>query len=180
MSSDERRPLRVYLREPTPADAEALAEATLRSRELHYPWASPATTPDGWRRQIAQLGERRKSRLGCRHADDAIVGSVNLNDIVHGAFRSAHMGYEAFTPHDGQGYMRETLSLVVDWAFAELRLHRLEANIQPGNTPSAALVQGLGFRNEGFSPRYLFLSGAWRDHDRWAITAEEWPPSEES
>lgn len=177
MTAGERR---VYLREPTLADADVLAASALRSRELHHPWATPPTTPAGWRQQLERMDERRKSRLGCLRADDAVVGMVNLSDIVHGALRNASMGYEAFSPYDGQGLMRETLSLVIDWAFSELRLHRLEANIQPGNTRSAALVERLGFRKEGFSPRYLFLTGAWRDHDRWAITAEEWPRSEES
>lgn len=165
---------RVVLRAPVLSDARALAEATVRSRELHRGYAWPPETEAGWRQQITDLGERRLSRLGVRRTDGAIVGRVNLNEIVYGAFRSAYVGYEGFVPHEGQGYMTETLSLTVTWAFTELRLHRLEANIQPGNHRSAALVARLGFRLEGFSPRYLFLGGAWRDHDRWAITAEEW------
>jgi ribosomal-protein-alanine N-acetyltransferase len=74
----------------------------------------------------------------------------------------------------GRGLMREALSLVLTTAFDEMGLHRLEANIQPGNARSRALAQGLGFRQEGFSPRYLRIGGEWRDHERWAILAEEW------
>ena len=69
--------------------------------------------------------------------------------------------------------MREWLCLVLKRAFRELRLHRVEANIQPGNTASLALVRRLGFRREGFSPRYLKVAGRWRDHERWALLAEE-------
>lgn len=166
---------RVCLREPRASDAAALAEASVRSRELHRGWAWPPETEAGWRQQIAAQDERRVARLGCRRSDNAIVGRVNLNEIVYGAFRSAYLGYEAFAPHHGQGYMTETLSLVIDLSFGDLRLHRLEANIQPGNDRSTALVERLGFRHEGFSPRYLYLDGAWRDHERWAITTEEWP-----
>lgn len=72
--------------------------------------------------------------------------------------------------------MKEGLSLVIHRAFEELGLHRVEANIQPENRASRALVRGLGFRLEGFSPRYLKILGRWRDHERWALTAEDWKP----
>ena len=69
--------------------------------------------------------------------------------------------------------MREGLALLLKHAFGPLGLHRVEANIQPGNTASIALVKGAGFRLEGFSPRYLKVAGRWRDHERWAITVED-------
>ena len=165
---------RILLRAPTPSDAAALAEATARSSDLHRHWAFSPTTAAGWRTQISRQSERMIMRLACRVTDDAIVGLVNLNEIVRGAFCSAYLGYEAFSPFDGQGYMTEALHQMLDLAFGDLALHRLEANIQPDNVRSRALVQRLGFRREGYSPRYLFMGGAWRDHERWAITAEEW------
>ena len=70
--------------------------------------------------------------------------------------------------------MREGIELVLREAFLTLRLHRIEANIQPGNQASIALARGAGFRREGFSPRYLKIGGRWRDHERWAILADEW------
>lgn len=92
---------------------------------------------------------------------------------MRGNFRSAYLGYFAFEPFAGRGYMREGLGLVLRHAFGAQRLHRIEANIQPDNVRSAKLVEGIGFRREGFSPRYLKIRGRWRDHDRWAILAEE-------
>jgi ribosomal-protein-alanine N-acetyltransferase len=90
------------------------------------------------------------------------------------ALKSAYLGFYAFVGCESQGYMKEGLALVLDAAFSELGFHRLEANVQPTNNASSALVARLGFRREGFSPRYLFIDGAWRDHDRWAILSDEW------
>jgi [ribosomal protein S5]-alanine N-acetyltransferase len=74
----------------------------------------------------------------------------------------------------GQGYMTEAMRLLLREAFSGLDLHRIEANIQPGNKPSIALAKRCGFELEGFSPRYLKVGGRWRDHERWAIRAETW------
>jgi RimJ/RimL family protein N-acetyltransferase len=113
------------------------------------------------------------------------VGRVNLTNAVRGRFRSVAMGYDAYLPYAGQGLFADGLRLVLDLAFATIEdggmdLHRVEANVQPGNTRSAGLLRSLGFRHEGFSPRYLFLPDeqgveVWRDHERYAITREEWP-----
>jgi ribosomal-protein-alanine N-acetyltransferase len=70
--------------------------------------------------------------------------------------------------------MSEGLSKVIEHAFRRLKLHRLEANIQPGNARSKRFAKRLGFRREGFSPRYLKINGRWRDHERWALVAEDW------
>ena len=84
-------------------------------------------------------------------------------------FLSAYLGYYAFVPYAGRGLMKDGLALVITYAFTGLKLHRVEADIQPGNRASKALVKTLGFRREGLSPRYLKINGRWRDHERWAI-----------
>ena len=96
---------------------------------------------------------------------------MNLSNIVLGSFRSGYLGYYAFVGHERQGNMAAGLRLVVRHAFTALKLHRFEANIQPENRRSIALVDRCGFAKEGFSPRYLKISGRWRDHERWAILA---------
>jgi ribosomal-protein-alanine N-acetyltransferase len=108
---------------------------------------------------------------------DELVGVVNVNDLVRGWFQSAHLGYYGFIPYQGRGYMTAGVASVVSLCFGTHGLHRLEANIQPPNDRSIALVKRLGFRMEGYSERYLNVGGRWRDHERWAITREEWPRS---
>ena len=109
--------------------------------------------------------------LVCLRASGELVGVINLSNIVLGYFRSAYLGYYAFAGFERQGLMREGLLAVVRHAFQSLKLHRLEANIQPGNAASIALVRSCGFSKEGFSRRYLKIGGRWRDHERWAIIA---------
>ena len=116
----------------------------------------------------------KRCLLVCRREDDAIVGVYNVSEITRGFFESAFLGYYAFAPTAGRGLMAEGLELVLRYAFRRLKLHRLEANIQPGNERSKRLVERAGFRYEGYSPRYLKIGGRWRDHERWAITREDW------
>ena len=166
---------RVFLRRPTPADAEAFIEMARRSRRLHRPWVYLSDDPTVFERYLDRIGsDRHAGFLACRCSDGAIVGLVNLSEIVRGGLQGAYMGFFASADHAGEGYMTEAVSLALDYAFRELRLHRIEANIQPGNTRSRALAKRCGFRHEGLSRRYLKIGGRWRDHQRWAILAEEW------
>lgn len=154
------------------ADQAEFIAAALRSRKLHSPWVTPPVGPSSF--EALALRSQGPVHLGylVRHArTDALVGFINISNIVRGYFQSAYLGYYAFSGHERQGLMRAALRLAVRLAFTELKLHRLEANIQPGNVASIALVQSCGFRKEGYSPRYLKIRGRWRDHERWAILA---------
>jgi ribosomal-protein-alanine N-acetyltransferase len=168
-------PGRVYLRSPARSDEKEFTSLMRASRSFHRPWASAPTDSE---RFHAYLVDARRDDfeafLVCRREDDAILGFFNLSQIARGSLQSAYLGYAVGKPHAGQGYMREGIELVLRVAFLELRLHRIEANIQPGNRASSALARGAGFRREGFSPRYLKIGGRWRDHERWALLAEDW------
>ncbi len=97
-----------------------------------------------------------------------------MNDIVRHTQQSGRLGYYAFVPHAANGLMREGLGYVIAYAFRDLGLHRLEANIQPANRRSAALVESLGFELEGTARGYLKIGGRWRDHQRWALLKDDW------
>ena len=164
----------VILSTPGAADAEAFIAAVRSSRTLHHPWIAPPDTQERFAAYLAQAARDDHAAFLIRHAScGELVGYVTVSNIVRGAFQSAYLGYGAFASHAGRGLMTEGLRAVVDIAFGDLGLHRLEANIQPGNIRSLALVQRLGFAKEGFSPRYLRVDGAWRDHERWALRSDE-------
>ncbi|MGW5421595.1 GNAT family N-acetyltransferase [Streptomyces sp. NPDC003943] len=168
---------RVGLRPFTAADADEFTARARESRELHAPWLFPPLTAEAYAAYAGQLTGNpcRAGFLVCDTADGSIAGFININNIVRGGFLSGALGYGAFAHAAGRGLLTEGLGLVLAYAFGPLGLHRLEANIQPGNTASRALVRRAGFRLEGFSPAMLFIDGAWRDHERWAITAEPGP-----
>lgn len=177
------RGLRVYVRPPRRSDAVSFLAAVKASRRLHRGWVHPPSTPARYAafvRRYATLPARNgtaPTHVGlvvCRRHDDALVGVFNISEIVRGHFKSGYLGYYAFEPHAGTGYMAEGLELVLRVAFKELKLHRLEANVQPVNARSLAFVRRAGFVREGLSRRYVRIGGRWRDHVRLALLAEDW------
>jgi [ribosomal protein S5]-alanine N-acetyltransferase len=102
-----------------------------------------------------------------------LVGVINLNSLIRRNFHNAFLGYYSFLPHARQGLMSEGMLRVLKHAFRVLKLHRVEANIQPENASSVALVRKCGFVREGFSRCYLKVYGRWRDHERWALLAKD-------
>jgi ribosomal-protein-alanine N-acetyltransferase len=166
---------RVRICHPTVADEADFLAMTTASRDHHQPWAHPPLDSAGYRELLVRdARDDTEAFLARRTEDDAIVGVLVLSQIFRHGFQNAYLGYYGSGEHAGQGYMSEAIGLVLDEAFGALGLHRVEANIQPGNEASLALVRGAGFRREGFSPRYLKIGGRWRDHERWAILADEW------
>jgi ribosomal-protein-alanine N-acetyltransferase len=172
---DARTGSRVYLRAPEPTDRDEFVSVMRASRSFHRPWATAPTDEESF---AAYLSDSRRpdfqAMLVCRRQDLAILGFFNLSHITRGSLQSAYLGYAVASKYARQGYMRDGIELVLSDAFLSLRLHRIEANIQPGNQASIALARGAGFTREGFSPRYLKIGGRWRDHERWAVLAEDW------
>jgi ribosomal-protein-alanine N-acetyltransferase len=166
------------LEKPSARRREEFLAAVTRSRKLHRNLASPPRTDEEFSENLKRFRSQAHMGYWVCTEDGELAGVININEIVRGRFCSGYLGYYAFVPHNGHGYMKRGLCAVLAEAFGKHRLHRLEANIQPDNEASRSLIQRLGFRLEGFSPRYLKIAGRWCDHERWAITAEEWktPP----
>jgi ribosomal-protein-alanine N-acetyltransferase len=166
----------VTLSPPTAADGEEFIAAAQSSREAVLPWVDPPDSPERYAAYLSRAGREEFECFLVRHRECGdLVGFVNINNIVRGGFQSGYLGYAGFATHRGQGLMSAGVAAVVSTAFARLGLHRLEANIQPANARSIALVRRLGFRREGLSPHYLMVDGQWRDHERWAVLTDDWP-----
>lgn len=165
---------RICLRAPRARDREAFLELVRASRTLHRPWVQP---PDTAEKYAAFLRRARSPRtaalLAWSRENDALIGVFVLSEIVRGLFQSAYLGTYGHAAYSGRGLMTEALGLTIRYAFDDLQLHRVEANIQPDNVRSIALFRRCGFRREGYSPRYLKIRGRWRDHERWALLRDD-------
>ncbi|HUA10386.1 MAG TPA: GNAT family protein [Solirubrobacteraceae bacterium] len=165
---------RVTLSPLAASDREAFVAAMTASHELHHPWLFPPTNDVAFAALLARDVDGRHETHVVKLADGAIAGYFTVGEIVRGALQSAYLAYGGVAGLDGRGYMSEGLGLLLDHIFGAMSLHRAEANIQPANHRSIALVRRAGFSKEGFSPRYLNIAGEWRDHERWALTVEDW------
>ncbi|MFL6101645.1 MAG: GNAT family N-acetyltransferase [Actinomycetales bacterium] len=176
----------VHVRTVRAEDIEPYRQAVQLSADRLRRW-NPVSPDDLGRHLVAQSPDYRTFMVLANEpeAGQPLVGRANLTNAVRGRFRSVAMGYDAYDPYAGRGWFGEGLRLVLDLALRDeadggMGLHRVEANVQPGNVASAGLLRSLGLRHEGYSPRYLYLADSegverWRDHHRYAITREEWP-----
>ncbi len=173
---------RLYLRDLGPEYAAAVRAYGLRSLEYHMPW-DPVRPVDFWELPVVAARLRVQSDdaraggslclcLSPKDDPERVVGVVNLRNIIRGAMLSAHLGYGLEPQAVGKGYMTEAVRRVVDVAFFDLALHRVECNIMPGNARSLAVAERVGFQREGFSPRFLRINGRWEDHVRFALLNE--------
>ena len=143
------------------------------SKSLHFPWVTAPYKETEFNEYLKKYGKPNNISYIVRLGNN-IVGVININEIVMGCFQSGYLGFYATSKYVGCGYMSAGLKLVLEAAFTEHQLHRVEANIQPGNARSINLVQKNNFKYEGLSPRYLNINNKWEDHERLALTLEDW------
>jgi len=164
---------RTRIQRPQAEDEEPLLQAMKDSIGLLHPWVSAPKDHAGWNRYMKRLARANEEGfLIKRIHDGAICGVINLNVITYEALCSAYVSYYGVEGQAERGYMKEGMLQVIRYAFDKLGLHRLEANIQPGNLASIALARSTGFQYEGYSPRLLRINGKWCDHERWAVLAD--------
>ena len=176
---------RVMLRPLMSSDFPQWTEVRVRNEQWLTPWepmrssnlADPTRHRDAFSSRCATRDRERQ--VGTAYGfglfvDNAFVGEVNLNNIVRGAMQCGTVGYWIDQQHAGQRYVAEAVVAVIRFAFEDLALHRLEVCIVPRNTNSRRVMEVLSIRDEGIALRYLEINGAWEDHARYAITAEEW------
>jgi len=155
-------------------DAKVYLFKQRQSRQLLKPWVQTPSTHQEFRAYIKEMSTPSHRAYAAIHTHTReMVGVVELRDIYMFDFKNSYITYYGFVGHLKQGFMRLAVHQVIQLAFHHLKLHRLEANIQPDNTASIALAHSCGFLKEGFSPKFIKKNGQWRDHERWAILNEK-------
>ena len=157
---------------------EALAprcvEFYIRNRDFLSPF-EPKRPPafftlEGQQQVLRQEQQAAQEQKACRFylerksCPQELIGCIGLNEIVWGAFYNAFLGYKMDMRCQNNGYMTDAVHLVVQYAFKQLGLHRIEANIMPRNKASLRVVEKNGFVSEGLARRYLKINGVWEDH----------------
>lgn len=160
----------VALRPLQLSDESEFLNNSIASKKLHRNWVIvPRTKRQFWEYVNEMNSDTNKAFAVIDKNTFAIVGVVEFRDIFMFDFKNSYISYYAFHQYLRQGFMKSGVLKAVDFAFKKLRLHRLEANIQPENKASIALVKSCGFKKEGFSPKFIKKGGKWKDHERWAL-----------
>jgi [ribosomal protein S5]-alanine N-acetyltransferase len=171
----------VMLRTPQMDDFEEWAALRETSRDFLTPWEPTWPVDDltraAYRRRIKRYAEDLRSDQGyafliARNSDGALVGGLTLANIRRGVAQAGSLGYWTGLPFVRQGYMTAAVRAVIPFAFASLRLHRLEAACIPSNSGSTKLLEKTGFVREGYAREYLCINGIWQDHLLYAHVSD--------
>ncbi|WP_231950430.1 GNAT family N-acetyltransferase [Legionella spiritensis] len=130
-----------------------------KSKAFHSPFVIAPQNLEEFHHYLSKSHKKNHKSFIAFDQNENIIGVFNINEIIRGVFKSAYLGYYASVEFAGKGLMSQALKLLLHEIFENLKLHRIEANIQPTNTASIYLVTKNGFLKEGFSPRYLNING---------------------
>jgi ribosomal-protein-alanine N-acetyltransferase len=177
----------VYLRRPTASDRAEFVQLRRTNRRHLEQWEpiprgvnafTPIELNKAFDRELKLRRTRTDERfLICLVQTGEIAGKISISGIHRGPLQECRLGYWIGRQFARRGCTTEAVALACRHAFQTLGLHRVEANMQPRNHASRAVVRSNGFSQEGYSPRYLFIRSRWVDHERWAINLEDWMTS---
>lgn len=173
---------RIYIRAPERRDWQEWVAVRSSNEKFLRPWSPAAAlaniTREGYLRRLSCYQEdwrddRAYAFFIFLQDTDALIGGVTLNNVVRGAGQMATIGYWLDEAETRQGYMTEAVLLACHFAFGGLRLHRIQAGTLPENAASQKVLKNCGFRAEGVARKYVKIAGEWRDHQMYALLAEE-------
>ena len=172
----------LVLRFPSSSDYAKWAALRARSRAHLVPWeprwAEDELSKSAFKLRLRHYERELREQIGYaffiyRATDDELIGGLTLTNVRRGVTQSCALGYWMGLPFAGHGHMTAAVRAVADFAFDNLRLHRVEAACLPTNQASIRVLEKAGFEREGLARRYLKIDGAWRDHLLFALIEDD-------
>ena len=172
----------IHLRKLEREDLPRLVEMEIHNKEL-FEQFSVTRQPDFYtlEGQLKRMQIQEENRMqdkeynfGIFHTgEQKLIGTINLVQVMRGPVQSAIMGYTVDQAYSGSGYATEAVKLLVDYAFEELMLHRIEAGVKPHHEASMRVLEKAGFHTEGIRRKNVQINGQWEDHQMLAILNPE-------
>ncbi len=172
----------IFIRFLENADAESLLDLLLRNHELFQKYSptfdADYYTLDAKRKFISDSIKQREKGQGYTFGiflkdNRKLVGDVSLFHIFRGALQRCLIGYNMDQQYSGRGYATEAVSLAVEFAFNELKIHRVDAGVMLSNIGSMRVLEKAGFHREGIEQKGVKINGQWEDHQIFAILSDQ-------
>lgn len=174
----------LYLRVPASSDIAQWIDIRSKSKAFLQPWEPLWPEDDlssiGYRRRLKAYSQQKQNGTArtyflFRRSDNQLIGGISLTRITYDVTRSGMLGYWMGVEYAGEGHMKKAVIALLDFAFLNLRLKRVEAACIPSNMTSINLLKKCGFAEEGYAREYLEINGKREDHILFAILDSEWP-----
>ena len=168
----------LILRQPHIDDYDQWVSLREQSRDFLAKWEPKWPIDDltkiGFRRRLKAYSKQRQNGWGRTYflmdqSANLLMGGISLTHITYGMSRSANLGYWMGIHHAGKGHMKKAVPAILDYAFSELGLNRIQAGCLPENTRSINLLKKCGFHEEGYAREYLEINGVREDHVLFAV-----------
>ncbi len=173
----------LIIRAATADDDKRISQYFIDNRQHLKPWEPKRDeaffTADGWAKRLIQLSELHKYNLAYYFViqmmdSDEVIGTISYSNIVKFPFYACSVGYSLAEAAQGRGVMRRALQKTNQWLFDHQNMHRIMAAYIPTNKRSGNVLSSLGFEQEGYAKKYLFIDNKWQDHVLTSLTNIKW------
>ena len=176
----------IILRTAEPTDGQLISDYFIANRAHLKQWEPRREdaffSESGWTQRLIKLNELHRMGLGyyliiIDSESGEMFGTVSFSNISRFPFHACNLGYSLGENAQGRGVMTRALKMAVNYMFNIQNIHRIMAGYMPRNQRSEAVLNRLGFKQEGFAEDYLLIDGRWEDHNLTSLINPNWKES---
>lgn len=173
----------IIVRTAVPSDARLISRYFTRNRAYLKEWEPRREDiffeEQGWAQRLIKLNELHKMALGFYlliiHAESGdMLGTISFSNLSRFPLHACNVGYSLDKEQQGKGIMTRAMRLACGYMFRIQNLHRIMASYMPRNKRSEAVLNKLGFQQEGMARDYLLINGHWEDHNLTSLINPDW------